>query len=85
MSDQPLLLAAAFVVFAAVPAQAAERPPHFDALPPELPWAGASLELAVPADDPWATPFEAGGMVDSPSYDETVAWLRRLVAASPNL
>ena len=75
MSDQPLFLAAALALLAAVPAPAAERPPHYDALPPELPWAGASRELAVPPDDEWATPFEVGGMVDSPTYDETVAWL----------
>ncbi|HEX6199258.1 MAG TPA: M14 family metallopeptidase, partial [Thermoanaerobaculia bacterium] len=64
---------------------AAERPPHFDALPPELPWEGKSLDLALPAGHEWATPFEAGGLVDSPSYDETVAWLRRLVDASDAL
>ena len=54
-------------------------------LPPLEPWRGRSLELAVAADHPWATPFEVGGMVASPSYDETVAWLERLVEAAPEL
>ncbi|MFW6175893.1 MAG: M14 family metallopeptidase [Acidobacteriota bacterium] len=64
---------------------AEERPPHFEALPPELPWDGRSLELAVPEDHPWVTPFEESGLVDSPPYDETVAWLRRLVEEAPEL
>lgn len=64
---------------------AAEVPPHLKALPPELPWSGASLELALPADHEWATPFERGGLVDSPDYDETVVWLERLAAATPKV
>ena len=54
-------------------------------LPPLEPWLGKSLELAVAPDHPWATPFERGGMVSTPSYDETVAWLQRLAAAAPQL
>ena len=51
-------------------------------LPPERPWSGKSRELVRPASDPWATPAEASGLTATPRYDETVAWLRRLVAAS---
>lgn len=80
-----LVLLLALAAAGAVAAQPSDPPPHFDALPPELPWEGKSLELALPPDHAWATPFEAGGLVDSPSYDETVAWLRRLVDASPAL
>lgn len=69
-------------VLCAAPARAAELPPHLSVLPPELPWEGKSLELVLAPDHEWATAFEAGGLVDSPSYDETVAWLRRLVDAS---
>ncbi len=54
-------------------------------LPPLAPWHGKSLELAVPPDHPRATPFERDGMVATPSYDETVAWLERLAAAAPEL
>lgn len=62
------------------------EPPHLGALPPLAPWDGAaSRAVLVLPDDPWATPFERSGLVDSPSYDETVAWLRRLVEASPKL
>lgn len=86
----PLVLILIAAPAAAQPAPApplaeGELPPHFAALPPELPWDGSSVELLLPADHEWATPFEAGGAVDSPSYDETVAWLERLVAASPKL
>ena len=54
-------------------------------LPPQLPWSGRSEALALPPDHPWATPAEASGLTATPRYDETVDWLRRLVAASPDL
>jgi len=54
-------------------------------LPPELPWAGKSRSLVRPPGDPWATPAERSGLTLTPRYDETVAWLRKLVAAAPNL
>jgi len=56
-----------------------------DILPPAPAWKGQSRALAVPAGDPWVTPFEAAHMKGSPSYEETVAWLRKLVAAAPEL
>jgi hypothetical protein len=67
--------------------QAAPVVPHTEVLPPELPWNGASRSLALPADsaDPFITPFEKSGRKASPSYDETFAYLRRLVAAAPEL
>ncbi len=78
-----LALAAVVALAPAAPGVAAEPPDPV--LPPLEPWQGASLELVVAPDDPWATPFERDGMVRSPSYEETVAWLERLVAASPRL
>ena len=54
-------------------------------LPPEIPWSGKSLEIPVPADDAWATPAEKAGLLRTPRYDETVAWLRRLAEASPEV
>jgi hypothetical protein len=75
-----LMLAAALAAFAAAPMTGLEA-----VLPPLEPWQGRSLELAAPPDDPWATPFERDGMVRTPSYDETVSWLERLVAAAPEL
>ncbi|MGA2256374.1 MAG: M14 family metallopeptidase [Thermoguttaceae bacterium] len=54
-----------------------------DYLPPALPWSGASEALIVSPDDPWITPTERSGMTDTPSYDDTIAWLRKLGAASP--
>ena len=54
-------------------------------LPPLIPWDGASRALVVPANDPWITPSEAGGLKTTPRYDETVAYLNRLVKASPQL
>jgi murein tripeptide amidase MpaA len=54
-------------------------------LPPTIPWNGSSRALAVPATDPWVTPSEATSFRTTPRYDETVAYLKRLTAASPNL
>jgi murein tripeptide amidase MpaA len=54
-------------------------------LPPAPYWNGASRALLLPADHPWATPFEQSGQTRTPDYEATVAWLRRLVDAAPEL
>jgi hypothetical protein len=54
-------------------------------LPPPIPWNGASRALMVAATDPWVTPAERDGLRSTPRYDETVAYLKRLVAAAPQL
>lgn len=54
-------------------------------LPPVLPWSGASRSLVVAADDEWVTPSEASGLTATPRYDETIAWLARLDAASDDI
>src|SRR4051812_29141986 len=54
-------------------------------LPPAPPWHGASEALQAKPNDPWVTPAEKTGLTDTPSYDETMGYLRRLAAASPIL
>lgn len=54
-------------------------------LPPAPPWSGKSRELVVKPNDPWITPAEKSAFRFTPSYDETVAWLKRLDAAAPEL
>ncbi len=54
-------------------------------LPPRTPWSGASKALALAPNHPWATPFEQSGMTQTPDYATTMAWIERLVAASPDL
>src|SRR5688500_11431867 len=77
---------AAFGLGILLVATAATAAPDWSApLPPPPPWSGQSRALARPADDPWVTPAEKSGFVTTPSYDETVAWLRRLAAAAPQL
>ncbi len=66
-------------------AQTSALPPLDQVLPPNIPWSGKSESIVVPANDPWITPSERDGLATSPSYDETVAWLRKLVAAAPQL
>ena len=52
-------------------------------LPPPLPWHGASEALITRADNPWITPSERTALADTPNYEETVAFLKKLCAASP--
>lgn len=54
-------------------------------LPPLIPWNGKSRELVAKPEDPWITPSEKSNFRTTPSYDETVAWLRKLSAAAPQL
>ncbi|MBI2214861.1 MAG: M14 family metallopeptidase [Acidobacteria bacterium] len=64
---------------------AAEPPPNGVAigplLPPEIPWSGKSESLISGPGDRWITPAEASGFDTTPSYDETVSWLRKLEKA----
>ncbi len=77
LSTLAMLTAATFILALS----AAQTP----ILPPAIPWNGASRALAVPASDPWITPAEATAFRTTPRYDETVAYLKRLVAASREL
>src|SRR4051812_27747640 len=52
-------------------------------LPPPLPWHGASEALMAKPENPWITPAEKSDLADSPNYDDTIAYLRKLCAASP--
>ncbi|HEX5006384.1 MAG TPA: M14 family metallopeptidase [Hyphomonadaceae bacterium] len=51
-------------------------------LPPAPQWSGASEKLIVPANDKWITPSETTGITASPTYDETVAFLKKIDKAS---
>jgi murein tripeptide amidase MpaA len=87
-----LFLAAANSITAIAESDAPETiPREFSAaasnpiLPPLVPWDGKSRALVVPKSDPWITPAEKSDFRATPSYDETIAWLRKLVAAAPQL
>ena len=54
-------------------------------LPPIIDWDGASRGLIAAPDDPLRTPAEASGFEITPSYEETMAWLRNLAAESPTI
>lgn len=54
-------------------------------LPPTIEWHGKSESLLAAPDSEWATPFEKNGLKTSPSYDETFAWLDKLIAQSDML
>jgi len=54
-------------------------------LPPIPAWAGASSSLTVTKGHHWITPAEGTDFRTTPSYDDTVTWLRRLTAAAPEL
>ena len=52
-------------------------------LPPVQAWHGKSEALVAPVGHPWITPAEQSQFMDSPGYDNTIAWLKRLCAATP--
>ena len=54
-------------------------------LPPAQKWSGKSGMLMVGDNDPWITPAERTGLIATPGYEETMNWLRKLVAAAPEL
>src|SRR5262245_57731150 len=53
-----------------------------DFLPPVLPWNGASQALIAKTNDAWITPSEKNGFTESPNYDETIAYLKKLASSS---
>lgn len=55
-----------------------------DTLPPLQPWSGASEQLVV-QNTPWTTPAEASNLTQTPDYNETMAYVHKLVHASPLL
>src|SRR6266581_2335611 len=57
----------------------------FAILPPAMPWSGKSRELIAKPDDRWITVAEKTGFHATPTYDQTVAWLRQLAATAPEV
>ena len=86
MSPRTWLCLAAALLVPLARAEAQTTPPSASAwsvpLPPALPWSGKSRSLALPPEHQWATPAERASFARTPRYDETFAWLRKLVAAS---
>ena len=60
---------------------------HHDAQPGGFEPAAVEVlrEMRDAGDDARVAPAEASGLTDSPDYRTTVAWLRKLVEASPKL
>src|SRR4029453_845206 len=52
-------------------------------LPVPPAWHGASEALVAQTGNPWITPVEKMQLLDSPNYDHTIAWLKKLADASP--
>ena len=71
-----------YLPLALLPALAFAASPQ-DFLPPAPPWHGASEALIAKPDNPWITPAEKMGLLDTPNYDETVTYLKKLCAATP--
>lgn len=51
-------------------------------LPQAPAWRGASETLIAAAGDPWITPSEATGLTETPSYADTIAFLKKMDAQS---
>ncbi len=54
-------------------------------LPPVMEWKGKSESLIAKPNNPWITPAEKSNFETTPSYDETMSWLKKLCASSPLL
>ncbi len=54
-------------------------------LPPVIEWHGKSEALIASPSNPWITPAEKSGFVNTPDYTTTMNWFRKLAAASPLL
>lgn len=52
-------------------------------LPPIQEWHGKSESLIAKSNHPWITPTEKSDFKTTPSYDETMAWFKKLADASP--
>ncbi|MFZ4545082.1 MAG: M14 family metallopeptidase [Saprospiraceae bacterium] len=54
-------------------------------LPPALPWKGKSESLIAQAKGPWITAVEKSDFANTPNYEETMNWFKKLADASPLL
>ncbi len=54
-------------------------------LPPVQDWHGKSESLIAKSNNPWITPTEKSDFVTTPTYDQTMSWLRKLTDVSPLL
>lgn len=52
-------------------------------LPPIQEWHGKSESLIANPSNPWITHAETSGFATTPTYDETMSWLKKLAYASP--
>lgn len=79
------LLAACLFGFLPVAVTAQSPEPIEAPLPPLAPWKGASEKLQLPANHKLATPGEKSDLTSSPSYADTMTYVRQLAAESPLL
>ena len=54
-----------------------------DVMPPLMPWTGSSESLIVAKDHPWVTPGELSDLTESPTYEDTYQWIKKLADSSP--
>jgi hypothetical protein len=54
-------------------------------LPPDIPWTGKSEQFIAAKTDPFVTPIEASDFQHTPTYFETLDYLKKLQAAKPDL
>lgn len=54
-------------------------------LPPVQEWHGKSEYLIAKSNNPWVTPTEKSDFITTPTYNETINWLKKLADVSPLL
>lgn len=58
---------------------------NVDLLPPYKGWHGKSENFLRKKDDQWQTPFERMKFLDTPDYDQSIAFIKKLVQKSAQL
>jgi len=76
------MLSLAFAAWSAVAVPPPPPPPH---LPPPIPWDGKSRQWIAKPDDRWITIAEKTAFHATPTYEQTVIWLRQLAAVAPEV
>jgi hypothetical protein len=54
-------------------------------LPPVQEWHGKSEYIIAKSNNPWITPTEKSDFITTPTYNETINWLKKLADVSPLL
>lgn len=85
MTIKPILYRLLAITMLSAPAALADQSVKQDFLPPLIKWHGQSEQLIVSDKNPWQTPAEKMNLTNTPDYQQTFAYLDKLVASDQRL